>query len=316
LISGICAASFSIPMAYIADVTPPEKRAASFGLLGGAFGLGFIIGPAFGGVLGSFNPRLPFWVAALCSLANATYGLFILPESLPRERRSGFEWRRANPAGALGLLTRSAPVMGIAAVMFLSSVAHEALPSMWVLYTNYRYQWNATTVGLTLAAVGLTSAVVQAGLVGTIVGRLGERRSLMTGLTLGAIGFAIYGLAPKGWLFCLGIPVVGLWGISWPSAQALLSRQMDPSEQGRMQGAVAALQGIAHMIGPTLFTGVFAASIGRSDWELPGSPYLLAAAFLATSASLAWRVVRPVPGAPPIDDSTVDEVDSPEDAAY
>ncbi len=317
MISGICAASFSIPMAYIADVTPPEKRAASFGLLGGAFGLGFIIGPAFGGILGSFDPRLPFWVAALCSLANAAYGLIILPESLPPERRAKFEWRRANPAGALGLLARSTPVMGIAAVMFLSSVAHEALPSMWVLYTDYRYHWDPTTVGLTLAAVGLASAIVQAGLVGTIVGRLGERRSLIVGLTLGTIGFAIYGLAPTGLLFCVGIPVVGGWGISWPSAQALLSRQMDPSEQGRLQGAVAALQGIAHMIGPTLFTAVFAASIGRSDWEIPGSPYLLAAAFLATSGALAFRVVRPGPSSPPVDGSTIDtEMASSEDPVY
>jgi MFS transporter, DHA1 family, tetracycline resistance protein len=297
-ISGICAASFSIPMAYVSDVTPPEQRAAKFGLLGGAFGLGFIIGPAFGGMLGTIDPRLPFWVAAILSIANAAYGLFILPESLPPERRSGFEWRRANPVGAINLLARNRRVTGIAAVMFLSSVAHEVLPSMWVLYTDYRYHWDATTVGLTLAGVGLGSAIVQAGLVGTVVRRLGERRSLLFGLSMGTVGFLVYGMASKGIFFCAGIPLVALWGLSWPSAQALLTSEIPPSEQGRLQGAVAAVQGVAHMIGPSLFTACFAAAIGSGSIEFPGAPYVLASGFLASAVLLAWAVAQPGPTLP------------------
>jgi len=190
-ISGICAASFSVPSAYIADVTPPEKRAAGFGFLGAAFGLGFVIGPAFGGLLGSIDARLPFWVAAGLSLANAAYGFFVLPESLPAEKRGAFSWRRANPVGSLGMLRKYPLVLGVAAVAFFSYLSHEVLPSMWVLYTDYRYHWSQRTVGLTLALVGVFSAVVQGGLVRTGVARLGERRALIFGLVCGAIGFAI-----------------------------------------------------------------------------------------------------------------------------
>ncbi len=293
ILSGVCSASFSIPGAYIADVSPPERRAAGFGLLSAAFGLGFVIGPAFGGLLGSVDPRLPFWAASALSFANALYGLLILPESLPPERRAAFAWRRANPVGALRMLREHGHVLGIAGVMFLSAIAHEVQPSMWVLYTDYRYGWDARTVGLTLAAVGVLSAVVGAGLVGHVVARLGERRSLLLGLGFGASGFAIYGLAPTGVLFCAAIPLVALWGLSNPAAQAIMTREMDLSEQGRLQGAISGLQGIAHMIGPALFTASFAASIGAAHaWQLPGMPFLLASLLLASGLAVAARVAR------------------------
>jgi len=293
ILSGICSASFSIPGAYIADVSPPEKRAAGFGLLSAAFGLGFVVGPAFGGLLGSVDPRLPFWAASALSFANALYGLLILPESLAPGRRSAFAWRRANPVGALRLLREHGRVLGIAGVVFLSAVAHEVQPSMWVLYTDYRYGWDARTVGLTLAAVGVLSAVVGAGLVGRVVARLGERRSLLLGLGFGASGFASYGLAPTGALFCAAIPLVSLWGLSNPAAQSLMTREMDPSEQGRLQGAISGLQGIAHMIGPALFTASFAASIGSAHtWQMPGMPFLLASLLLVAGLALAARVTR------------------------
>ena len=293
VISGICSASISIPSAYIADVTPPERRAAGYGLLSAAFGLGFVIGPAVGGLLGSVSPRLPFWVCAGLSLANFCYGLLVLPESLPPERRAAFDWRRANPAGAFALLREHAQVLGLAAVIFLAAVAHEVQPSMWVLYTNYRYHWDDRTVGLTLAAVGIGSAAVGAGLVRAVVARLGERRTLLVGLACGATGFAIYGMASEGWMFFAGLPIVSLWGLSGPSAQSLITQRMDPSEQGRLQGAIAGLQGVAHMIGPGLFTASFATFIGPgSDWTLPGAPFLLAAALLAASLAQAWRATR------------------------
>ncbi len=291
IISGICAATFSTASAYIADVTPADKRAAGFGMLSAAFGLGFVVGPAVGGLAGSVDPRLPFWIAAAMSLTNAAYGLFILPESLPPGRRAGFQWQRANPVGALLLLRQHAQVFGIAGVVFLSAIAHEVQPTMWVLYTDYRYHWDARTVGLTLALVGLFSAVVGGGLVRTAVARLGERSSLLVGLLFGVAGFTLYGLAPVGMVFCAAIPLVSLWGLAGPAAQALMTRHVAPSEQGRLQGALSGLQGVAFMIGPSLFTGSFAVAIGgHHEWQLPGAPFFVAALMLVASFALAWRV--------------------------
>jgi len=293
IISGICAATFSTAGAYIADVTPVDRRAASFGMLSAAFGLGFVIGPAVGGLLGSVDPRLPFWSAAGLSLANATYGFFILPESLPPERRAGFQWQRANPVGAVLMLREHAQVLGIAGVVFLSAIAHEVQPTMWVLYTDYRYRWDTRTVGLTLAVLGVCSAAVGGGLVRVVVSRLGERNSLLLGLLFGVAGFTVYGLAPIGVLFCAAIPLVSLWGLAGPAAQALMTRHVGPSEQGRLQGAVSGLQGVAFMIGPGLFTSAFAAAISKqAAWHLPGAPFFLAAVILAASFVVAWRVTK------------------------
>src|SRR5262245_8573294 len=289
-ISGICSASVSIPGAYIADVTPPERRAASFGLLSAAFGLGFIIGPAVGGLAGSVSPRLPFWIAGALSLANACYGLFVLPESLPPDRRAPYEWNRANPLGALTLLRERSQLLGLSVVAFLSYWAHEALPSTFVLYTNHRFAWDERTVGMVLAALGVASVVVQGGLVRPVVARAGERRSLLLGIAFGLSGFLVHGLAPTGALFCLGVPLVSLWGFWGPAAQGLMTRQVDATEQGRLQGALAGLRGIGGMIGPGLFTGVFAAAVadGRSP-ALAGAPYVLAAGMLALAFTIAWR---------------------------
>jgi DHA1 family tetracycline resistance protein-like MFS transporter len=293
IISGITASSISTAYAYIADVTPPEKRAGSFGLLGAAFGVGFVLGPAIGGLLGEYGPRLPFWFAAAFSLANFLYGLLVLPESLPQERRARFSWRRANPIGSLVLLRSHPELLGLASVQFLAQLAHVALPSVFVLYANYRYGWGQRAVGLTLAGVGICSMIVQAGLVRPIVARFGERRALLIGLLAGAAGFAIYGLADNGLLFCLGIPVMSFWGLATPAAQALMTRRVAPSEQGQLQGANSSLTGIAGLIGPGLFTLTFSAFIGPArGWHLPGAPFLLAALLLAASAALARRVTR------------------------
>jgi MFS transporter, DHA1 family, tetracycline resistance protein len=296
VIAGICAASFSIPSAYIADVTPPEKRAAGYGILGAAFGLGFVFGPAFGGLLGAANPRLPFWIAAGLSLANFIYGFFILPESLPVEKRAPFEWKRANPAGSFVLLRKYPGLAILAVIVSFSFLAHEVLPSMWVLYTDYRYKWDARTVGLTLAVVGVFSAIVQGGLIRTGVKRLGERRALLLGLICGAMGFAIYGLAPTSVLFCFGIPFGALWGFAGPAAQALMTQKVDPGEQGRLQGALAGLRGLTGMIGPPVFTSVFALFIGtHSPRPVPGAPFLLAAGLLLIGFLIAFWVAKPKP---------------------
>ncbi|HTT36297.1 MAG TPA: TCR/Tet family MFS transporter [Burkholderiales bacterium] len=294
VISGITSASFATAFAYIADVTPPEKRAASFGLVGAAFGLGFVLGPAAGGLLGGIDPRLPFWVAAGLSLANAMYGLFVLPESLPRQRRAAFSLRRANPVGSLVLLRSHPRLLGLATVNFLMNLSHVVLPSVTVLYMGYRYGWNESAVGLTLAGVGVCALVVQGGLVKPVVARFGERPALATGLAFGAAGFAVYGLAPTGALFLVGVPVMSLWGLAGPASQGLMTRLVGPSQQGQLQGANSSIMGVTGLIGPGLFTQAFATSIGpRASWHLPGAPFLLAALLMVVATGLALWVTRP-----------------------
>jgi DHA1 family tetracycline resistance protein-like MFS transporter len=298
VISGITAASISTAFAYIADVSPPEKRAAAFGMIGAGFGLGFTLGPALGGVLGGIDPRLPFWVAGGLALANAAYGYFVLPESLPKERRAAFSWKRANPVGSLTLLRAHRELYGIAAVLFLMQLAHVVFPAVTVLYMGYRFGWGEMAVGFVLAAVGVCSMIVQGGLIRPVGKRIGERRALAAGLAFGAAGMAIYGAAPLGWIFLAGIPVMALWGLAGPSAQAIMSRRVDPSEQGRLQGATSSLQAITGMIGPTLFTQVFAQSIARGEGlHVPGMAFYVAAAMLVLSGIIAWRVTR-TEGAP------------------
>jgi len=293
VISGITGASFTAASAYVADVTPPEKRAASYGLVGAAWGLGFILGPAVGGVLGAYDPRLPFWGAAALTLINATYGVFVLPESLPPERRAAFEWKRANPVGALALLRSHPELLGLATVSVLYFLAHQVLPSVFVLYTGYRYGWNESTVGLTLAASGVFGIIVQAGLVKSIVARFGERRTLLIGLFCGAVGFTIYGLARTPTQFWSGLPIFAFMGLFSPSAQGLMTRRVEASAQGQLQGANSSIMGITGLIGPGLFTLTFAASIGaHRNWQLPGAPFLLAALLLVVALLLAWRVTQ------------------------
>ena len=298
VISGITAASVSTAFAYIADVSPPEKRAAAFGMIGAGFGLGFTLGPALGGVLGGIDPRLPFWVAGGLALANAAYGYFVLPESLPKERRAAFSWKRANPVGSLTLLRSHRELYGIAAVLFLMQLSHVVFPAVTVLYMGYRFGWGEMAVGFVLAAVGVCSMIVQGGLIRPVVTRIGERRALGAGLAFGAAGMTIYGAAPLGWIFLAGIPVMALWGLAGPSAQAIMSRRVGPSEQGRLQGATSSLQAITGMIGPTLFTQVFAQSIARGEGlHVPGMAFYVAAAMLVLSGIIAWRVTR-TEGAP------------------
>ncbi len=294
VISGICAASISTAGAYIADVTPREKRAAAFGMIGAAFGIGFVIGPFLGGVLGHFGARLPFWFAAGLALINASYGFFVLPESLPPEKRGKFSWKRANPVGALVLL-RSHPILaGLATSQFLMNLAHAVLPSTAVLYMAYRYHWGPLYVGYMLMGVGICAVIVQGGLVKPAVRALGERRALATGLLFGAAGFAIYGLAPTGFWFLVGVPVMALWGIANPSAQGIMTHLVDATEQGQLQGALSSIMGIASVFGPGLFTQAFADAIGRHEsWGLPGAPFLLASLLLLGAALIAWRTTRP-----------------------
>jgi MFS transporter, DHA1 family, tetracycline resistance protein len=295
VISGITSATIGTGFAYIADVTPENDRARAFGLVGMAFGLGFIVGPALGGLLGSVDPRLPFWASAAACLINAGFGWFILPESLPPERRMAFSWKRANPIGAFRLLATHRELLGLAGVNFLGQVAHQVLPALAVLYMGYRYGWGETNVGLTLAFVGICSAVVQGALVGPVVARLGERPTLLLGLLCGAAGMTIYGLAPTGLAFLVGVPVMSLWGLSGPAILGLMSRLVSPSEQGQLQGANTSLTSIAGLIGPGLFAVTFSGLLE----PLPGGAFDLAGLILLGAFAVAWMVTRKSPAADP-----------------
>ena len=293
VISGITSANISTGFAYISDVTPPDKRAARFGLVGVAFGAGFILGPAVGGLAGSIEPRLPFWIAAALGLMNALYGWLILPESLPQELRKPFSWRRANPVGALKLLRSHRELTGLATAYFLGVLAHAVLPIVSVLYLGYRYGWDERAVGFLLAVVGVCSMVVQGALIAPAIKWLGERKALIAATLCGAAGFFIYAAAPTGLVFLAGIPLQALWGISNPSQMALMSKRVGADEQGQLQGANASIAGIASMIGPGIFSLSFAWAIKPElGLNLPGTPFALAGLLLLAAATIAWRVTR------------------------
>jgi len=293
LISGITTSNISTAFAYVTDVTAPEKRAKQFGLLSAAFGLGFIIGPGVGGALATYNLRFPFWVAAGLSLANTLYGFFILPESLPPERRSKKGMHIANPLASLTLLRSHPALTGLSVVMTLYYLAHQVLPSVFVLYTIYRYQWSEGMIGFSLAMVGLGIMIVSGALVGPVVKKIGERNSVLLGLMFGVVSFMGFGLAYKGWMVFAAIPFVALWGIAAPSVQSMMSRHVDHSSQGKLQGAINSVRSLTGMIGPLLFTQVFAvATAARMRHPVPGAPYALAAMLLATSLAVAYFVTQ------------------------
>ena len=296
LISGITAASISTAGAYIADVTAPERRSARFGLLGAAFGLGFIIGPAIGGVLGDIGLRLPFWGAAVLSLANAVYGFFVLPESLSKDRRARFVLRQANPIGSLRFISANPVLTRLAVASFLQRFAHGALPNIFVLYADYRYGWDAKMVGLSLALIGGAQMIVSGVLVRPAIARLGERGTLLLGLICGVIGFTWYGWAPNGTLFLLSLPFVALWGLANPAIQGFASRQVKATEQGQLQGAQSSLGSIADMIGPWVFSQIFAAAIvAPGVFHLPGAPYFLSALLVVGAFCVCLGMAKPQP---------------------
>jgi len=293
-ISGITSSSYSTASAYIADVTQPDERAAKFGLLGAAFGLGFIIGPAIGGVLGEIDLRLPFRVAGALSLTNAAYGYFILPESLPAERRAPFHWKAAHPIGALEFLRARPALFALGATFFLYYVAHEVYPTLFVLYGDYRYGWSTQELGLTLALYGVASMLVSVFLIGPAVKRFGERTSMLTGIAVSAMSAAWIALAYTGTLFLASIPLSSLGGLTSPSLMAIASREVDETQQGRLQGSLSSLQGIAMMIAPILLAEMFSTSIQRGGRPYSGVPFAFASLVLCAALAIAARATRPV----------------------
>jgi DHA1 family tetracycline resistance protein-like MFS transporter len=290
IIAGITGANITAANAYIADVSPPEKRAANFGMVAAAFGLGFIAGPALGGVLGHISLRLPFLVAAGLTLLNWLYGMFVLPESLPVEQRRAFDWKRANPIGSFVALRRHPELLGLTETYFLISLAHQVFPATWVLYTTYRYEWTPKEVGFSLALVGLMAAIVQGGLARKIIPALGERRSIVVGLTNATVFLALYGLASKGWMVYVLLVVGSFGGIAMPALQGLVSRCVPLNEQGAVQGALASLGSLAGILGPLLATGLFGYFINdKAPIHLPGAAFFASSLLVFLGLLMALR---------------------------
>ncbi|HJZ64036.1 MAG TPA: TCR/Tet family MFS transporter [Candidatus Acidoferrum sp.] len=293
VISGITTSNVSTAFAYVTDTTTPDRRAKAFGMISAAFGLGFVIGPVVGGIVGNHNLRAPFWAAAALSLINALYGFFVLPESLAPEKRAKSAWHMANPLGSLKLFRSHSELIGLAIVITLYYLAHQSLLSVWVNYAKYRYDWSNRDIGISLGVVGISAALVSGVLVGPYVKKFGERFSLASGLLYGTIGFLCFGLAPRGWILLATIPFIALWGIAAPAIQALMSRHVDHSSQGKLQGGINSLRALTGMVGPILYTQVFSAAISPSARiHLPGAPYLVASVMLGSSLLLAVYVTR------------------------
>src|SRR6266513_2292578 len=293
IISGITTSSIPTAMAYIADVTPKQKRAGAFGLIGVAFGIGFTFGPAIGGLAGDVNPRLAFWIAAALSLANWLWGYFFVPESLPQNQRKKFELRRANPVGSLTLLRSHHELWRLTTIQFMAYLAHNVF-SVWALYAIYRYSWSQGMIGLSLMVVGIVTAAISAGLTGIMVKRFGEKRTLYIGQFFGSSGMFVAGLAKTGAWLLASIPIISLWNISMPAAQSMMTHRVSEREQGELQGALQSMRSITFIIGPWLFLRIFGWFIEAKNLiHLPGAPYFLAGALLFTAMLMATRVEQP-----------------------
>jgi len=293
IISGVTGANIAAATAYIADVSPPEKRAGNFGLIGAAFGIGFIAGPALGGWLGSYDLKLPFLVAGGLTLLNWLYGYFVLPESLAPENRRAFSWARANPIGALHGLRRHPIVFGLTGTFFLLNVAHQVFPATWVLYTSHRYLWSPKETGLSLAVVGLMAGIVQGGLTRIIVRKIGERKTAVLGMSVGALALTAYGLATHTWMVYVILFCGSLGSVMGPAVQGLISRNVGADEQGGVQGSLASLGSIAGIIGPLIATSLFAHFISkRALVYLPGAAFFFSSGLVLIALALAIRSFR------------------------
>lgn len=293
ILSGIAGASYTTANAYIADVSPPEKRAANFGLTGAAFGIGFVVGPAIGGLLGQYGVRLPFFAAAALAVANGLFGLLVMKESLPLEKRRKFELWRANPVGSLIALKRYPMVMGFVAILVLMRLAHDANPVIWSYYVYLKFHWNTAQLGWALAFLGIVMAFVFGFLTRIAIPKLGEHRAAIVGLMSGAIGFAGYAFATQGWQMYPWMLVWALMGLAMPSINGIISRHVPDNEQGELQGALSSIGGITSIAAPVLLTNVFAYFTGPgTPVYFPGAAFFAAALMLALAALLLGRAER------------------------
>lgn len=297
ILSGIMGGSFSAANAYIADISSAEDRAKNFGLVGMMFGLGFICGPALGGLLGGVWIKLPFFVSAALALVNWLYGYFILPESLPKEKRGSFTFAKANPFGTIGRLRKYPLVASLAVVFVCLSFAQRGLENVWVLYTGFRYDWDELTNGLVLGLVGVMAVIVQGGLVRPVIARIGERKAIMIGIAISMCAFLGYGLATQGWMILVIIVCGSLGGITGPAIQSMVAGEVDSSEQGKVQGALTSLMSFTNIFAPVFYTtGLFSYFTSpQAILPLPGASFLAGAVFIFLGWMVAARVFRKFP---------------------
>jgi DHA1 family tetracycline resistance protein-like MFS transporter len=290
MLAGVTGASFTTASAYIADISTPEKRAQNFGLIGAAFGVGFILGPAMGGFLGQYGPRVPFFVAAGLTFINFLYGFFVLPESLKPENRRPFQWKRANPVSSLLRLRRYPVILGLVASLVLVYLAGFAVQGTWTFYAMEKFGWDERTVGLSLAAIGVSFAIVQGGLSRVLIPKWGQERSVYIGLMFTAVGFVLFAFASKSWMMFAFMSVYAMGGIAGPSIQGVISNQVPANEQGELQGALTSLNSTTSIFGPLLMTNLFAYfTSSAAPVYFPGAPFLLGSALVLISALLARR---------------------------
>ncbi|MFZ6009220.1 MAG: TCR/Tet family MFS transporter [Bacteroidota bacterium] len=292
-VAGMMGASFTTATAYIADISTPDKRAQNFGIIGAAFGLGFIIGPLVGGLLGEYGSRVPFMVAAGLTLLNWLYGFFILPESLKRENRRKFEWSRANPVGSLLNLKRYPVIMGLVASLVLLYISSHAVQTNWAYYTIEKFKWSQKMIGYSLAVVGVVFAVVQGFLIRLIIPKLGQSRSVYVGLGMSALGFILFALASQSWMMFAFTVIYCLGGIAGPALQGIISTAVPPNEQGELQGALTSLMSVTAIVGPPLMTNTFAFfTDDGTSWYFPGAPMVLGAVLTLTASLMARKSLK------------------------
>ncbi|MFL9483284.1 TCR/Tet family MFS transporter [Chitinophagaceae bacterium LWZ2-11] len=293
IVAGITGASFTTASAYIADISTPDKRAQNFGMIGAAFGLGFIIGPVVGGLLTSFGPRAPFIAAACLSLLNWVYGYFILPESLSKENRRKFSWKRANPWGAFKFLNKYPVILGLVASIVLLYIASYAVQSTWSFYTMKKFGWNEKMVGYSLGVVGLSVGLVQGLLIRVAIPKLGQEKSVYVGLALYTLGFLLFAYAAVSWMMFAFTVVYCLGGIAGPALQGLISTHVPNNEQGEMQGALTGLISLTAIVGPPMMTNIFAYfSKEHTSYQFPGAPFILGAVLTLISTLLAYKTLK------------------------
>jgi len=293
IIAGITGASFTTASAYIADISAPDKRAQNFGMIGAAFGLGFIIGPLIGGLLGQFGSRVPFIAAAILTLLNWLYGYFVLPESLAKENRRPFEWKRANPLGSLVQLKKYPSVAGLIISLTLVYIAAHAVQSTWSFYNIGKFNWDEKMVGYSLAFVGFMIALVQGGLIRLVIPKIGQEKSLYTGLLLYSIGMLLFAFATEGWMMFAFCTVYCLGGIAGPALQGIISSHVPPNEQGELQGALTSLMSATSIVGPLLMTNLFSYfTRPTAPVYFPGAPFLMGAVLFLISTILSYRSLK------------------------
>ncbi len=290
ILAGITGASFTTATAYIADISTPEKRAQNFGLVGAAFGVGFIIGPVMGGIFAQWGSRVPFLVAAALTLFNLLYGYFILPESLTKENRRNFDWKRANPIVSFVMLKRYPIVFGLVSSLILLWIASHSVQSNWAYYTMFKFGWNEAWVGYSLGFVGILVAIVQGGLIRIVIPKLGQNRALYVGLLLNAIGLALFAFAFEGWMMFAILVPYALGGIAGPAIQGIISNAVPSNEQGELQGALTSLMSATAIVGPLLMNNLFA-YFSQDDAILyfPGMPFAVASVMALASIFLSRR---------------------------